>query len=138
MEGPQHYREAEQLLSDASFTRSEHDLSPVTRGGAYLAPATHAVLLARAQVHATLALAAANVLSPLLSHYELPEDIRAWLLATCGPEGEDQADEQPDGVAEPTATVDAEHDDPAHVDGALDRIAGYALTGLPHEQLPGV
>lgn len=53
MSAADHYREAERLLSDASFTSISGQ--PVTRDGRPLAAAEHAVLVARAQVHATLA-----------------------------------------------------------------------------------
>lgn len=63
MTGPEHYRAAERLLSDASFTTGEHDDSPLTRQGDLMSPQLHAALLGRAQAHATLALAAATALS---------------------------------------------------------------------------
>src|SRR6185312_2125403 len=52
--GPEHYRAAEKLLSRASFGRSESDAAPS------LDPQTTALLVARAQVHATLAAGAAS------------------------------------------------------------------------------
>ena len=59
MTGPEHYREAERLLSEASFTGGVTE-QPVTRDGLPRTPGAHAALIARAQVHATLALAAAT------------------------------------------------------------------------------
>lgn len=61
MTGPEHYKAAERLLSDASFTTSTG--TPVSREGYPIDPRVHAALLGRAQVHATLALAAANAMS---------------------------------------------------------------------------
>ncbi|MFE9391629.1 hypothetical protein [Streptomyces sp. NPDC006784] len=59
MTGPEHYREAEQLLSDASYQRDRNG-HPVRKDGTTFQPGEHAALIARAQVHATLALAAAT------------------------------------------------------------------------------
>ncbi|MEU1141820.1 hypothetical protein ABZ392_33930 [Streptomyces sp. NPDC005885] len=53
MNGPEHYREAERLLSEASFTGITGN--PVTRDGMPVRPELQAALIARAQVHATLA-----------------------------------------------------------------------------------
>ncbi|MEV7006821.1 hypothetical protein [Streptosporangium sp. NPDC051022] len=74
MNGPEHYRAAEQLLSTASFVRSPEDPTPV------MDPAVHAALVARAQVHATLALAAATALTGSMaaqSYTDEPE-LRVW------------------------------------------------------------
>ncbi|MFD3717219.1 hypothetical protein [Streptomyces sp. NPDC058674] len=57
MTGPEHYREAERLLSDTSFTTASG--RPVTRDGHPMPVDECALLVARAQVHATLALALA-------------------------------------------------------------------------------
>ncbi|MFS4107504.1 hypothetical protein [Streptomyces sp. PD-S100-1] len=61
MTGPEHYREAERLLSGASFTSLSGN--PVTRDGTPMRPETHAALIARAQAHAQLAAVAAHVFS---------------------------------------------------------------------------
>ncbi|MGW1267575.1 hypothetical protein [Streptomyces sp. NPDC002491] len=53
MNGPEHYREAERLLSEASF--SSITGNPVTREGLPMRPEQHAALIARAGVHAQLA-----------------------------------------------------------------------------------
>lgn len=58
MTGAEHYRAAEKLLSDASFTDSNG--YAVRRDGSLFPPGEQAVLITRAQVHATLALAAAT------------------------------------------------------------------------------
>ncbi|MCD7440280.1 hypothetical protein K4B79_18875 [Streptomyces lincolnensis] len=65
MNGPQHYREAERLLSEASFTSITG--SPVTREGLPRWPEQQAALIARADVHARLAQVAAHVLAQPLA-----------------------------------------------------------------------
>ncbi|MGQ4358527.1 hypothetical protein [Streptomyces sp. SAS_272] len=60
MTGPEHYREAERLLSEASFTSVTGN--PVTRQGLPRRPEERDALTARASVHATLALAAATAM----------------------------------------------------------------------------
>lgn len=60
MTGPEHYREAERLLSGASFVSITGN--PVTREGLPMRPEHQAALLASAQVHATLADVAAKVM----------------------------------------------------------------------------
>ena len=105
MDGPSHYREAERLLGVAAAFPNE----PVAQS-AYDS----------AQIHATLALAAATALRTLDEFYEVDNDAEAWLkTASVGVSDEDQAD------------------DPAHTDGALDRIAGHALTGSHLDQTGG-
>ncbi|MGW0869912.1 hypothetical protein ACWD3Z_05400 [Streptomyces sp. NPDC002740] len=59
MNGPEHYREAERLLSDASFFGATG--SPMTREGLPMRPEHHAALIAQASVHAQLADVAAKV-----------------------------------------------------------------------------
>jgi hypothetical protein len=68
MTGPEHYREAERLLGEAVET---HDGQPAD------------TCLARAQVHATLALAAANALTgPVAAGlYDEQPDLVAWTEA---------------------------------------------------------
>ncbi|MEV8600480.1 hypothetical protein AB0465_11440 [Streptomyces griseoviridis] len=53
MNGPEHFREAERLLSEASFT--DVTGAPVTREGILRRPDERDALIARAAVHATLA-----------------------------------------------------------------------------------
>lgn len=53
MNGPEHYRAAEQLLSEASHVGITG--RPVTKQGLPMPPETHAALIARASVHAKLA-----------------------------------------------------------------------------------
>ncbi|WP_210534309.1 hypothetical protein [Streptomyces scabiei] len=60
MTGPEHYREAERLLSHTSYESITG--TPVTRQGMPMRPEVHAALIARAQVHATLALTAATAM----------------------------------------------------------------------------
>lgn len=65
MKGPEHYAEAQRLLSDASFS---HGITrePCTRDGRSMTRDQHAALIARAQVHATLAAAAAQALPTVI------------------------------------------------------------------------
>lgn len=69
MNGPDHYRQAERLLVKAE--RSEIELSNA--------------LVLEAQVHATLALAAATALQLVKEYVELDEDAFAWNEATGTP-----------------------------------------------------
>jgi hypothetical protein len=110
MDGPSHYRAAEKLLSEASYTGGRATRRPVTPEGMPIDPATHAAVIARAQVHATLALAASNLALGGM------DDDGEWRRLLAG-------DQLPD--------------DPAHVDGALDRIAGHALTSAYLDQNGG-
>lgn len=59
MTGPEHYRAAQRLLSQASHEDSVGN--PVSHHGAPIRPETHAALIARANVHAQLAAVAATV-----------------------------------------------------------------------------
>jgi hypothetical protein len=108
MDGPSHYREAERLVNAAVTAES---------------PFGHlraAELMSGAQVHALLALTAATTLQAAHEFYEIADDVEAWSRATnAAALNEDQAD------------------DPAHVDGALDRIAGHALAGAYLDQNGG-
>jgi hypothetical protein len=61
--GPEQFREAERLLSEASFVASPDDPRPCTRGGNEMRPDVHHGLVGRALAHATLALAAATALN---------------------------------------------------------------------------
>ncbi|WP_084518046.1 hypothetical protein [Microtetraspora niveoalba] len=72
MTGPEHYREAERLLVGCK-----------TQDGALLIEEGTAEVLAAAQVHATLALAAATaLLSPVAAGgYDDDRDLRAWRAA---------------------------------------------------------
>lgn len=58
MNAAEHFRAAERLLSEASFTRSERDFQPVTRDGGDMPSDVHSALIARSKAHAALALAA--------------------------------------------------------------------------------
>lgn len=60
--GPEHYRAAEKLLSRASFERSERNPAPS------LDPQATALLIARAQVHATLAATASQEADVVKAH----------------------------------------------------------------------
>lgn len=73
MNGPQHYREAEELL--------DYVCSGATRDGAPLARHEVPEYLSRAQVHATLALAAASALSTIGEYYGIPDEVEAWTQA---------------------------------------------------------
>lgn len=71
MTGPEHYREAERHLSAASFTNKP--------GGSAVDPAAAAHHLAMAQVHATLALAAATAIPA--TRTQLLAEMKAWSAA---------------------------------------------------------
>lgn len=73
MEGAEHYREAEDLLSNASFSHGITG-SPMTREGREMTESTRVSMVLRAQVHATLALAAAQV-APLV-HQQMGDSDR--------------------------------------------------------------
>jgi hypothetical protein len=75
MTGPEHYREAERHLSAASYTHGP--------GGDPVHPVAAAHYLAMAQVHATLALAAATALNDNAADAGgLPlEDFNEWAEA---------------------------------------------------------
>lgn len=60
MTGPEHYRAAERLLSQASHEGMTG--TPLSPQGLPVRPEVHAALIARAQVHATLALTAATAM----------------------------------------------------------------------------
>lgn len=104
MDGPTHYREAERLLGVATAFSNE----PIAQS-AY----------SSAQVHATLALAAATALHLANEFYEVDDDAEAWAKAI------------------DSKGLDEDQADPAQVDGALDRIAGHALTGAAFDQNGG-
>lgn len=76
MKGPDHYREAERLLSTAP------NILGITQG-------EHAAIIAVAQVHATLALTAATVMPFVLNEtYQDVEGVEDWARATA-PHGRD-------------------------------------------------
>jgi hypothetical protein len=61
MTGPEHYKEAERLLSEAT-ARDPHYVPPGGDPGVPLGPPQRDQMIALAQVHATLALAAATAI----------------------------------------------------------------------------
>ncbi|MGW6009671.1 hypothetical protein [Streptomyces sp. NPDC055210] len=65
MNGPEHFLAAERLLSEASFVGVTGN--PVTREGLPRRPEHRDALIAQAQVHATLAQVAAQVLAQPLA-----------------------------------------------------------------------
>lgn len=77
--GPEHYREADRLLSDASFT--DFHGNPVDRNGNLRMPGALEFLIARAKVHATLAQAAANVLPVVTQMCGDSNRVTAWAKA---------------------------------------------------------
>ena len=85
MTGPEHFTEAGKLLAAASkrIIGSDHEwLHP---------PARRAELRAEAQVHATLALAAATALAGYIPESGMPEaDKRAWYTTASEGPGEKQ------------------------------------------------
>lgn len=79
MTGPEHYREAERLLSHASHESITG--TPVTHQGMPMRPEAHAALIARAQVHATLALTSATAMQAEIDGTELgpgEDAFQAW------------------------------------------------------------
>lgn len=72
MNGPEHFHEAELLIADARLSPAQHDESN---------PAA-ALLLAEAQVHATLALAAATALRGEIPRSDGFAEYTAWQSAT--------------------------------------------------------
>lgn len=81
MNGPEHYREAQRLLSNASFTRGNTN-EPCTRDGMLLTHQQHDALIARAQVHATLALAAAQSMTVVQHFMGDSTTVTEWAHAT--------------------------------------------------------
>lgn len=78
MTGPEHYRTAEELIAGAMKHRFGND------GDWQKDPERHHIadaLIAEAQVHATLALAAATALCHPGDDQTLPEDANAWVEA---------------------------------------------------------
>lgn len=73
MNGIEHYESAERLLSKALMFRSDTDSTPTDPG------ATH--LVAAAQVHATLALAAATALVATQQYVGSSNEIKTWSQA---------------------------------------------------------
>jgi hypothetical protein len=81
--GPEHYRAAERLLSQASHEGVTGN--PVTHQGMPMRPEVHAALIARAQVHATLAAVAATAMHATVDGTELgpgEDEFQAWYDAT--------------------------------------------------------
>lgn len=114
-----HYREAQRLLSEASFTNVYGD--PCTRDGDLMTPPQHAALVQRAQVHATLALAETNTKatttaavqpSPLPdSHTELVTGLRALVdMIDCNPQAGEVARYAFDHINVPLSTADDPRD----------------------------
>ncbi|MEU8040945.1 hypothetical protein [Streptosporangium sp. NPDC049078] len=81
MRGPDHYREGERLLSDASFVRSPDGPTPITRGGEEMHPAVHAALISRAQAHFAAAHAAAVALQAVLPLVGDDQQVTDWAKA---------------------------------------------------------
>ena len=67
MTGPEHYREAEQMLTDGPGCQCEHSCC-----------VHHQTLIAEAQVHATLALAAATALAQSIAGLTPLAEFREW------------------------------------------------------------
>ncbi|MEO3856108.1 hypothetical protein [Acrocarpospora sp. B8E8] len=77
MTGPEHYREAESLLDLANHIADA--ANPQDEGEPERTNAAIHVLMATAQVHATLALAAATALCHPGDDQTRPEDGNAWV-----------------------------------------------------------
>lgn len=72
MNGPEHYREAEQRLRASDYQRQRAG----SVGSDDLSDAMHEAAVA--QVHATLALAAVTALSVTENYFEVDADAQAW------------------------------------------------------------
>jgi len=70
MNGPEHYREAESRLGASDWQRQQGDLEDAMHEAAM------------AQVHATLAVAAATAANLIGEYVELEADAEEWLRAT--------------------------------------------------------
>jgi hypothetical protein len=78
MNGPDHYRRAEQLIADAfKAIAPPPDFTPVTPG-APTPSELHQRAITEAQVHATLALAAATALAATTALGENTQDALEW------------------------------------------------------------
>lgn len=73
MHGAEHYEAAERLLSKALLLRSDSDSTPADPGAAHL--------VAAAQVHATLALAAATALPTVVEYVGDVVETTEWAVA---------------------------------------------------------
>lgn len=71
MTGPEHYRRAEELLANIPSITDHHAMGGVEQEPTYI-ESMHLPAVAVAQVHATLAAAAATALG------EAPAETRAW------------------------------------------------------------
>ncbi|MEU6610116.1 VWA domain-containing protein [Streptomyces shenzhenensis] len=106
MTGPEHYREAERLLSEALFTSITG--KPATRDGLPMPPETQAALIARARVHADVAVqplegapsSAGNTFHPAHQTKSAKENWRSWHHRAHPPQGplglQFQTDGEPD------------------------------------------
>lgn len=121
MNGPDHYREAERLLLDCQLTPAENGDPAVypreTERDSVANP------LAAAQVHATLALAAATAMRTGSDYYDASDDVEAWAEVI-------DAAVLRDGVG-PTM--------PGHpcTNPACCAVDGYQLAGNPHDHNGG-
>jgi hypothetical protein len=76
--GPEHYKEGERLLSQASYVRSDNNHEPVHADGEPMPPAVHAALTARANTHFAAALAAATALQAALPLIGDDQQVTEW------------------------------------------------------------
>lgn len=111
MTGPEHYREGERLLSEASFVRSPSDPRPVTRDGRKLHPAAHAALISRARAHFDAARAAAEALRAVLPLVGDDQQVTNWAKTI--------------GVSADTAQVDR-----SRVDNAIGLVDEWQHKGI--------
>ena len=81
MTGPEHYKEGERLLSQASHVRSPDNHEPVHADGEPMPPAVHAALISRANAHFAAATAAANALSAALRLIGDDQQVTEWCKA---------------------------------------------------------
>jgi hypothetical protein len=78
--GSEHYREGERLLSDASFIETHG--YPVKRDGSLFQPGEHEALIARATAHFAAAQAAATALEPVTWFAGDSAEITEWARIT--------------------------------------------------------
>lgn len=82
MNGPEHYREAERLLVSCQIDLGEFEVYPQVGGGAEDGVDSCRNALMAAQVHATLALAAATIHPAIANRDGVKADELHWALAT--------------------------------------------------------
>lgn len=80
MNGSEHYREGERLLSQASLT--DRHGNPVNEKGTLLMPGAHEAVVRRAMAHFAAAQAAATALGTVTGYVGDSDEITAWARIT--------------------------------------------------------